>query len=69
MMVGAFIVNFEHISNFVLLFIAQFEQINAGWDSETIVLDKFVFSNCGKYILLWARKIFGINVFILILPT
>ena len=30
---GIFIVNFEHISHFVLIFIANFEQVNAGWRS------------------------------------
>ena len=29
---GASIVNFEHISQFILLNIAEFKQINASWD-------------------------------------
>ena len=33
-------------------------RINAGWTLETIVLgNKFVLSNCEKYIVQWARKI------------
>ena len=38
--------------------VAEFEQVNAGWTSETVVSDrKFVASNCEKYIVLWAGKI------------
>ena len=38
--------------------IVEFEQINACWASGTVVSDnKFVFSNCEKYIVLWAGKI------------
>ena len=52
-MSGDSIVNFEHISHFTVI-IAEFEQINAGWVWQTIVLgNKFVFSNCGKYIVLY----------------
>ena len=36
-MSGASIVNFEHISHFTVI-IAEFEQINAGWAWQTIVL-------------------------------
>ena len=46
------IVNFEHISPFILLLLL----LNSVW--ENIVLDnKFVFSNCEKYIVLWAGKV------------
>ena len=38
--------------------IAEFEQTNAGWDEETVLSDnKPVFSNCEKYIVVWAGKI------------
>ena len=38
--------------------IAEFEQTNAGWDEETVVSgNKPVFSNCKKYIVVWAGKI------------
>ena len=30
---SAFIVNFEHISQLVLVSIVNFEQVNAGWDT------------------------------------
>ena len=52
----ASIVNFEYISHFTVN-IAEFEQINnAGWTWEIVVSDnKFVFSNCEKYTVLWAR--------------
>ena len=44
-MSGASIVNFKHISHFILmLFIAESEKVNAGWAWETIVSDnKFYF--------------------------
>ena len=53
---GASIVNFEHILNCIL--VAEFQQKNAGWAWESVVSDKkIVFSNCEKYIVLWARKV------------
>ena len=37
--------------------IAAFEQTDGGWVWETVVSDnKFVFSNCKNYIVLWAGK-------------
>ena len=46
------IVNFEHISLFILLLLL----LNLVW--EDIVLDnKFVFCNCEKYVVLWAGKV------------
>ena len=61
-MSGASIVNFEHISHFTVI-IAEFEQINAGWAWQTIVLDnKCVFSNCFsnsfQYIVLYGFILF-----------
>ena len=42
----------------LLMNIAAFEQINLSWACETIVSDnKLIFSNYGKYIVLWAGKI------------
>ena len=31
--------------------IAKLEEINASWARETIVTDKFLFGNCGNYIV------------------
>ena len=54
---GCSIVNFEHISHIVIVIIAEVKHINAIWGRETIVsYNKFVFSNCGIYNVLWARK-------------
>ena len=39
--------------------IAEFKQINAGWAWEMVVSgNKFVFSNCEIYIIVWVGKIF-----------
>ena len=41
--------------NYYIVIIAEFEQVNAGWAWETIVSEnKFVFSDCGIYNVLWA---------------
>ena len=44
--------------HYYIVIITEFEQIDGGWVWETIVSDnKFVSSNCGKYIFLWAGKV------------
>ena len=62
---GVSIVNFEHILQFILLLLL----LNSNKYSKTLVLDKFVFSNCEKYIVLLAGKIFELRVFILFTST
>ena len=56
---GASIFNFEHILYFILLLsLLNLKKINAGWAWETKVSDnKFISSNCGKYIVPRAEKI------------
>ena len=48
-----------HFAHYSTVSIAEFEQVNAACAWETAVSDnKFVFSNCEKYFIQWARKIF-----------
>ena len=55
---GASVVNFEHISHFILLLLLlNSNKKNVSWAREIIVPDnKFTFSNCEKYIVLWAGE-------------
>ena len=47
-----------HFAHYYIVIIAEFEQINAGWVREIEVSDnKFVFSNCVIYNVLWGGKI------------
>ena len=55
---GASFVNFEHIAIYSVI-IVEFQQIDVVWSCDILVSDnKFVFSNCEKYTVLWAGKIF-----------
>ena len=55
---GASFVNFEHIAIYSVI-IVEFQQIDVAWSCDILVSDnKFVFSNCEKYTVLWAGKIF-----------
>ena len=48
----------------------EFEQINAGWAWLIIVSDnKFAFSTCEKYIVLWAAEIYWATNFCSYLPN
>ena len=52
------LLNWIYIPLYFTVIIAEFKQINTVWTWETIVSDnKFVFSNYGKHIVLWAWKI------------
>ena len=62
---GVSIVNFEHVLQFILLLLL----LNSNKYSKTLVSDKVVFSNCEKYIVLLAGKIFELRVFILFTST
>ena len=54
--------NFEHISHFILLLLLQNSNRNTVWVGEYIISDnKFGFSNCEKYIGLWAKKMIFIH--------
>ena len=61
---GASVINSEHILHFILLLSLL------GWVWESKVSDnKSVFGNCGKYIVLWAGKIWWAHVFNIIHPA